>query len=310
MRLLVTGASGFIGRNLLLAIPKKWETVAVYHRSNDFVSFLKKKDLRRVRLLRCDLSNVNALKHQKLLTQGTFDACIYLAANSDPTLSVSDPERDFRMTVLTVLNFLCHIKVKRLVYVSSGAVYEGNRGLVSPLTPFKSHLPYAISHWTAERYIQSFWASRKNPKEYLIIRFFGAYGPYEPSRKIYTKLVRAFARRNCRIFSIRGNGKNLIDAMYVTDAAEALLRALESPVKNLTFNLCSGRPLPIEALVRKAASVFGCGQIKIRKKGPTAEPIHFRASTRFQKEKLHFTPKVSLKAGFQRFADFLKEESQ
>lgn len=310
MRLLVTGASGFIGRNLLLSLPKKWEATAVYHRSRNFLSFLKKKDLRKVQPLRCDLSSVNALRHKRLLTQGTFDACIYLAANSDPTLSVRSPERDFRMTAMTVLNFLSYVKVKKLVYVSSGAVYDGRRGLVSPQTPLKPHLPYAISHLIAERTVQSFCAQRKNPGEYLIIRFFGAYGPYEPPRKITTKLVKAFSNGRCRAFSIRGNGRNLIDAMYVSDATEAFLRALRTPLKNRTFDLCSGSPLSIETLTRKVAAHFGCDQIKIRKRGPTAEPIHFRASTRFQKEKLHFTPKVSLEAGLRRFAAFLKKENR
>ena len=310
MRFLLTGASGFIGRNLLLSLPKRWKTVAVYHRSKNFISFLRQKGLRQVRSIRCDLTNSVSLKRQKILMGGTFDTCLYLAANGDPTLSVTDPERDLQMTVLTLLHFLSYVKVKRLVYVSSGAVYVGNRGHVSPKTALDPHLPYAISHLAAEQYVKSFCLQRKNPREYLIVRFFGAYGPYEPPRKIYTRLAQALADGKCRSFLIRGDGKNLIDAMYVTDAVEALLRTVRSPLKNTTFDLCSGHPLPIAALVQTAASVLGGNRITLQKRGATVEPIHFRGSPRFQRERLHFVPKVSLEAGFQKLSIFLKKEKR
>jgi len=307
MRFLLTGASGFIGRNFLLSIPKRWKTVAVYHRSKDFIPFLRQKGLRQVQPVRCDLTDEMRLKRQKTLTKGIFDACLYLAANGDPTLSVTDPMRDLQMTVFTLLHFLSHVKVKRLLYVSSGAVYDGNRGWVSPQTALNPHLPYAISHLAAEQYVKTFCLQRKNPREYLIVRFFGAYGPYEPPRKIYTKLVQAFSNGKCRSVTIRGNGKNLIDAMYVTDAVEGLLRAVRSPLKNTTLNLCSGHPISIEDLVQRAASVLGGNRIAIHKRGPTVEPIHFRASPRFQREHLHFIPKVSLEAGLQKLSIFLKK---
>lgn len=309
MRLLVTGASGFIGRNLLLAIPRRWETIALFYRSKDFVHFLRKNHLRQIRPLRCDLSDLHDLKRKVLLTKKKYDACIFLAANGNPSLSVTNPEIDFRMTTLTFLNFLSQVKVKRLLYVSSGAVYDGHHGLVSPRTPLRPRLPYAIHKRMAERTLQFFCEKMKNPKEYLIIRFFGAYGPYEPPRKIFTRLVHSFANGKCRSFTIRGNGKNLIDAMYVTDAVEGLLRALQSPLKNLTFDLCSGRPLSIEELVRKGALLFGCKYVKIRKGGVPAEPIHFRASSFFQKKYLHFFPKISLKEGLGRLAIFLQKGS-
>ena len=308
MRLIITGASGFIGRNLLLGIPKKWKVFAVYHHSRDFPDFLRQKKLRHVRPVRCDLTRPETVKRHKAF-KGRFDACIFLAANGDPTFSVEDPSCDLKMTTLTVTHFLSYVKVKKLIYVSSGAVYDGKQGRVSPKAPLNPRLPYAISHLAAESYVQSFCKLKKNPEEYLIIRFFGAYGPYEPSRKIYTRLVREFENKNCRSFTIRGDGKNWIDAMYVTDAVRALLVALQSPLKHLTFDLCYGKPLTIESLVRKAASAFGQRGVKIQKKGSTYEPIHFRPSPHFQNKRLHFRPQIPLKAGLRRFADFLKKDA-
>ena len=55
-----------------------------------------------------------------------------------------------------------------------------------------------------------------------MVRFFGAYGPYEASHKIYTRLVRAFALESRNTYTIYGDGANLIDAMYVDDAIDAV----------------------------------------------------------------------------------------
>lgn len=308
MRLILTGASGFIGRNLLLEVPKTWDVFAVYHRSRDFTHFLHQKKLRHVHPVRCDLSRPENVKRHRAL-KGRFDACIYLAANGDPAFSVENPPGDLKMTALTVLHFLSHVRVKRLLYVSSGAVYDGQKGRVSPKTSLNPRLPYAISHLAAEHYVQSFCQFKKNPEQYLIVRFFGAYGPYEPPRKIYTRLVRAFENKKCRSFTIRGDGKNWIDAMYVADAVRGLLVALQSPLKNLTFDLCNGKPLTIESLVQKAASLFGQGDIKIQKRGSTHEPVHFRSSPHFQNRRLHFRPRIPLSIGLRQFADFLKKDA-
>ena len=45
MKLLVTGASGFIGRNLLLALPKHWEVIATYRNDESFSEFINRNDL-------------------------------------------------------------------------------------------------------------------------------------------------------------------------------------------------------------------------------------------------------------------------
>src|SRR6185436_9943957 len=83
MKLLVTGASGFIGRNLLAALPRDWQVTAAYHRDASFPEFLRKRELAHVTALRVDLADggaVAALDDK----QRSYDACVYLAANGDP----------------------------------------------------------------------------------------------------------------------------------------------------------------------------------------------------------------------------------
>ena len=110
--------------------------------------------------------------------------------------------------------------------MSSGAVYDGLVGTVTPATPVAPRLPYAISKLASEHYVRFFAERRGTLGSYVNVRFFGAYGPYEAERKITTRWLRAMAAGQ-REFVVRGDGKNLIDFMYVDDAVDGLLALVE-----------------------------------------------------------------------------------
>jgi len=214
MRLLVTGASGFIGRNLLLRLPREWEVVVTYNKSVDFTRFPSENLLENVEAIKVDLTDAIETKKKLRLK---FDCTVHLAANTDTLFSVENPERDLQLNVVTLLNIAKNVKTEDLIFMSSGAVYDGNEGLVSPAHRLKPSFPYAISKLACERYVD-FFKKSEAINSYVVLRFFGAYGPHEPPRKIFTKLVKAFYFEKSEEFVIVGDGNNFIDAMYVEDA--------------------------------------------------------------------------------------------
>lgn len=306
MRLVVPGGSGFIGRNLLRNAPKSWDILAIYNKSTDFPAFVNQLGLSNVRTARCDLADH---KETALIAKenGQFDACVFLAANGDPTYSIADPVADLKSTTLTFLNFIKLFRVKRLVYLSSGAVYDGLKGPVSPTGELKPSLPYSISHLACENYLRIL-SKMGQPAEYVVLRFFGAFGPYEPHRKIYTRMINAFYFENKDVFEVRGDGENFIDAMYVDDAVRGLLKTVVGSVKNTTIDFCSGRRLTINQLVGKAARIFGKENVEIIHEGKTVEHIEFWASPDEMEKCFHFKPKISLEEGFSRLVKFLEGE--
>jgi UDP-glucose 4-epimerase len=306
MRLLVTGASGFLGKNLLLSLPRETDLTAVYNRATDFRAFLRASGLGHVRAVRADLSRPEGV--ETVVAEGPFDSCVFLAANGDPALSVEHVAFDLGSNCATLVNLLERCSFGTLVFLSSGAVYDRLQGMVSPESCPRPRLPYAVSKLAAERYLEHFRV-RGRVERTAVVRFFGAFGPHEPPRKVYTKLVRRFGIERSRRFTIRGDGKNLIDAMYVSDAVRALRLILDAPPADRpVFDLASGQPLTLTELVRRAAAAFGL-EPEISYEGEVPERIEFRSADRFMAERFGFSPSVSLEDGLRRLHDHLKAES-
>jgi nucleoside-diphosphate-sugar epimerase len=305
MRLLVTGASGFVGRNLLLALPRDWQVTATYHRDASFPEWVRKRELSHVAALRLDLADAGGFAP---LDSGerAFDSCVYLAANGDPAYSERAPLDDLRANAVSMVNVLEACTFGHLLFFSSGAVYDGLQGTVAPQSGVRPTLPYAISKWASERYVMH--AQKKGRVGTAsIARFFGAYGPYEAQRKIYGRLVRQFAFAKSPKFTVRGDGRNLIDAMYVDDTVRAIRLILDRPGETATFDLFSGRPLSLKDLVTQAAATFGL-RAQIEYAGEVPEYIEFRSGDRTMETQFGFKPSIDLADGLTRFRDWIQKE--
>jgi nucleoside-diphosphate-sugar epimerase len=304
MRVIVTGASGFIGRNLLLKAPRDWDIIALYHRT-PLEDFVQRHGLAHVRVQRCDLLDANDVRAVGDAAGGRADAVMYLAANGDPAVSSERPRWDLESNAAAVVNFLEHCPAEHVVYVSSGAVYDGLSGMVTPHTPVAPRLPYAISKLASEYYVRFFAERRRSVGSYVNVRFFGAYGPYEADRKITSRWLRGMASGQ-REFVVRGDGKNLIDFMYVDDAVEGFLALLQAQGTSTTLDFASGAPQSIDDVVYAMARALGV-TVSIRHEGAVPEYIQFRTGDSTMADRFGVRPRISFEDGFKRFQQFFAD---
>lgn len=310
MRVLVTGASGFLGRNMLLSMSDSWEVVALHRPGNaDFLDFLEMHHLLQVRPVACDLTQRYQVEQVVERMGRNFDCCLALASNTSIPSSIERPVEDLTTNVLGLLYILESFTFDHLVYLSSGAVYIGLEGRVGPDAALSPTLPYAISKLAAEHYIRAFGLHSQTFRRATILRFFGAYGPYEPPRKLYTRLVRQFAFQRDPHFTIKGDGRNYIDAMYIGDAIYALLKVIEQPpqegVRCIDLGLGSGET--VLSVVTHAAHAFGL-EPEIRHEGTPAEYIQFVIDPQPFKSIYHLAPSIPLETGLKYLAVHLEQE--
>jgi UDP-glucose 4-epimerase len=303
VKVVVTGASGFIGHNVLLRAPREWTVYAVYHSTPGLEAFVAQHGLTNVRPVRCDLLNESDVQALARTIGGKPEAMLYLAANGDPAASAEQPRWDLESNTLALVTCLEHCPADHVVYLSSGAVYDGLSGAVSPATAVSPRLPYAISKLASEQYLRFFAEHRGSVSSYVNVRFFGAYGPYEPARKITTRWLQALAAGQ-REFVIRGDGQNLIDFMYVDDAVDGFLALVKARGQKMTVDFASGSPVSVNDVVRTMAATLGV-EVAVRHDGHVAEYIQFHSVDAAMRERFGVTPSISFADGLKRLAAFL-----
>ena len=307
MKVLLTGASGFIGKNFLENAPKDIEIIAVYNSSRDIENFVKEKNLNNITLYKCDLTKkeeTNAL-FEKIGEDVEY--CIYLAGNVNIPLSITNPIHDMNINAGALMNFLqsCN-KIKKFIYMSSAAVYDGNKGTVTTETKLNPKVPYCISKLACEQYVE-FFSSIGKIENYAILRFGGAYGPYS-EKKFLSILVEEIFSKNSDEIEVYGDGTNIINIMYVKDTVKALIKCLNSEKKNITCNLGQDNQA-ITDIIERIEKIFNKDvKIKYTAKRKDQKYITFSIQIDFN-EIFDFKPDYSFEQGIEEFANLLKNEN-
>jgi nucleoside-diphosphate-sugar epimerase len=286
VRLLVVGGSGFIGRNVVAALGGG--LTATYHQDATFPAFAAGHGAVR---LRCDLLADGGPD------LGGYDTCLYLAGNANHTFAAQHPDEDLRVNALAVARFVERFR-GRLILLSTGAVYFGLSGPVSPRSPTAPTFPYAISKLAAELYVKSARANGRLAGA-TVLRFYNAFGPHEKQRRIVPRLIQRFAVEGRADFELTGPPDTTMQPMYVEDVAAALGAALRADLDGRTLDLC-GPPVALIDLVRRVGRACGV-EPRVTSVPTTEAPIRWRSSNRAFAGATGFRARCSLEAGVRRY---------
>ncbi|MCC6192381.1 MAG: NAD-dependent epimerase/dehydratase family protein [Anaerolineales bacterium] len=295
MNFLVTGAAGFLGSALANRLAGEGHEV----RGLDDLSAGDPARLSaRVLFTRGDVND-----RPKLWTHLQDVECVYhLAARVSVPESVLYPREYNAANVggtVSVMEAMRDAGVRRVVFVSSGAVYgeQAEQPLSERQRP-APRSPYAVSKLSAEFYVHTIgilWGL-----ETVALRVFNAYGPGQPLPAAHAPVIPRFLRqaRQGGSLVIHGDGSQTRDYVYVDDVMDALVAAATArSVDRRVINIGSGRETSVRALAHLVGEVTGRSIDVLYSKAENGGVSRMCADIALAEEKLGFRPKLTLAEG-------------
>jgi UDP-glucose 4-epimerase len=298
MNFLVTGAAGFLGSALANRLAHEGHQVRGLddlsagdpQRLDADVLFTRGDVADRPKLwsLLQDIDCVYHLAARVSVPESILYPREYNAVNVGGTVSVMEAMRD--------------VGVKRVVLISSGAVYgdQPEQPMREDAVP-NPRSPYAVSKLAAEYYVRtigSLWGI-----ETVALRVFNAYGPGQPIPAAHPPVVPHFLRQAARggTLVIHGRGDQTRDFVYLDDVVEAMVAAATVPtIDRRVINVGSGVPTSIRALAQKVLEVVGSKAEWLYKESQEAGTDSMCADVTLASQKLGFSPRVKLEEGLAR----------
>ena len=233
MRILVTGAAGFIGSHVAQRLLGRGDHVVGLDNISDYYDpGLKLARLARMeakpgfRFIKADISDRDAMRD--LFAGGGFDRVVHLAAQAGVRYSIDNPHAyaDANLTgFLNVLEGCRQAGVKHLVYASSSSVYGANAKLPFSVSDSVDHPVslYAATKKANELMAHSYAHLYRLPVTGL--RFFTVYGPWgRPDMALFLFTRNILAGKPIDVFN---RGEHMRDFTYIDDIAEGVVRTLD-----------------------------------------------------------------------------------
>ena len=344
--ILITGSAGFIGSNLVLRLLESKEPLSIVgldNLNNYYDPSLKEYRLRKIQK-KADTANRHTYKFVKgdladkalidsLFEENHFDIVVNLAAQAGVRYSIENPDAYIQSNMIGFYNILeaCrHHPVQHLVYASSSSVYGGNKKV-----PFSTddRVDNPVSLYAATKKSNELFAHCYS-KLYNIpstgLRFFTVYGPAgRPDMAYFGFTNKLLKGQTIQIYNY-GNCRR--DFTYVDDIVEGIVRVMrKAPEKKngedglpippyAVYNIGGGQPENLldfvnilqEELVR-AGVLPKDYDFEAHKElvpmQPGDVPTTYADASALERD-FGFTPRITLREGLRKFAEWYKEYYQ
>ena len=344
--ILVTGSAGFIGSNLVLRLLDSQEPLSIIglDNLNDYYDpSLKEYRLRKIqekadaaqrhtyKFIKGDLADKALI--DRLFEENHFDIVVNLAAQAGVRYSIENPDAYIQSNMIGFYNILeaCrHHPVQHLVYASSSSVYGGNKKV-----PFSTddRVDNPVSLYAATKKSNELFAHCYS-KLYNIpttgLRFFTVYGPAgRPDMAYFGFTNKLLKGQTIQIYNY-GNCRR--DFTYVDDIVEGIVRVMRKAPEKKTgedglpippyavYNIGGGQPENLldfvnilqEELVRAGVLPMDYdfeAHKELVPMQPGDVPTTYADASALERD-FGFTPKITLREGLRKFAEWYKEYYQ
>lgn len=292
-KVLVTGGLGFIGSHLVeLLLQNNFQVVVLDNFSTGRESNLNHiKDKNEIKIVQGDLNDTGVLNEALKDCELVF----HLAALADIVPSIVNPFEYFTSNVqgtIKILEAARNFDIKKFVYAASSSCYGIPDIIPTPENAeIKLNYPYAFTKWAGEQAVLHWGKVYDLPV--VSLRLFNVYGPRSRTSGTYGAVFGVFLAQKLagQPLTIVGDGSQTRDFTYVTDVANAFLKAAKSETRNTIFNVGSKNTYSINHL----AKLLGGQTINIPKR--PGEPDCTFADTSKIEEVLNWKPIISFEDG-------------
>jgi UDP-glucuronate 4-epimerase len=299
MKILITGAAGFIGSALCqkLAI-NGHNVVAIDNFSTYYDVSLKKARvnelLKPLKIEVIDLDISNGVKVESLITESRLDIVINLAAQAGVRLPIQDTDKYVESNLVGFSNILRSTvanKVPYFLYASSSSVY-GNKAAI-PFIESEQNL-----HPTSATVARG-------------LRFFTVYGPWGRPDMAYFRMIANVVSNS--EFNFFGDGSIERDFTYIEDVINSIVALInELKTRNSGYsdivNIGGGRPLSMNYLLKTIETLCG-EEIKFnRKTSDRNDSVKTMSDSTYIESLIKFKPSIELEVGIDKTIRWAKRE--
>ncbi len=307
MRIVVLGAAGFIGTNLLLSLTRNPnnDIIAVDEYMDYFDESVRKLD-------------VNFLE-SKFETDTNFfeilqgaDIVYHLISTNNPTSSNKNIGSDIANNVLITVDILeacVNAKVNRVVFISSGGTVYGDRAL-NPINENEETNPintYGIQKLTIEKILYLYY--KMHNLDYRIIRLANPYGPFQrPNGRLGVVTTFVYKALNEQVLNVYGDGTVIRDYIYIDDAVKGIIDITFSDTDEKIYNLGSGVGVSVKQIIDIISKHVGESlKVKYFPKRSVDVPINILDVTKYKKA-FQVESFIDIDDGIQKTMDYFREK--
>ncbi len=327
MKILVTGAAGFIGFHLIKALLKQDCFIVGIDNLNAYYDVNLKNDRLKIlsehsteasfKFITLDLADRTAMA--SLFADYGFDIVVNLGAQAGVRYSIEKPHEYVDSNLVGFVNILegCrHAKVKHLVYASSSSVYGMN--IKQPFST-KDRVDFPISLYAATKKSNELMAHTYSHLYNIPttgLRFFTVYGPYgRPDMAYFSFTKKILAGEQIDVYN---NGEMQRDFTYIDDIVEGIVRVIDkvpAPQQSVAttatapyqiYNIGNNQPVTLRRFI--TAIEEACGK-KAKENLLPMQPGDVPATYADIDELINdidFIPKTSIEDGIAKFVEWYK----
>jgi GDP-4-dehydro-6-deoxy-D-mannose reductase len=306
MKILVLGATGFIGKHLVEQLLKSDnEIVATCHNFSDFENNygFKNNNLSYVFL---DLENEETIRN---ILKDNFDIIFHLAAQSSVADSIKFPYKTFNTNINYTLNLLRLVsevsKNSKLVFISSSDIYKVfDQEPIKEDNELEVKSTYALSKFTIDSFIRM--NAENLGLKYVIIRQFNNIGPGQKDNFVISSFAKQIVeiKLNDSEKKIKvGNIEVFRDFIDVRDSVKAYELAMNC--QNEVFNICSSRARQVKELLKTMIEISGLDiTIEIDNSRLRKNDLEFVCGDNSKISNLGWKPEIELKETLKDLLDY------